>query len=186
MKKPTWKHPDLGLFTFDDWAWIATVDAPAFNTFAYDPEGAQPTGKYQLAFEAEDEKDVPSPAAVELASKVLTNQAELVPKITDALWDEFSGRGPHSGMWWHNELAQVAEAMKWYDFPPLKRRDDVLTVMELSSIVVRKSVYDDERPVVELSFSAAFEDEHGVGVLTDGRSILGIGYSHDVTPFEVD
>ena len=28
-----------------------------------------------------------------------------------------------------------------------------------------------------------FEEEHGVGVLTDGRTILGTGYSSDVSPY---
>ena len=35
-------------------------------------------------------------------------------------------------------------------------------------------------------FRAAFEDEHGVGVLTDGKKVLGLGYSADVTPFGTD
>ena len=43
-----------------------------------------------------------------------------------------------------------------------------------------------DKPIVELSFGAAFEEEHGVGILTDGAKIIGIGYSYDVTPFESD
>jgi hypothetical protein len=35
-----------------------------------------------------------------------------------------------------------------------------------------------------LSFRAAFEQEHGVGVLTDGQTVLGFGYSGEATPFE--
>jgi hypothetical protein len=34
-----------------------------------------------------------------------------------------------------------------------------------------------------LSFHAAFEENHGVGVLTDGETIVGTGYGADVTPF---
>ena len=56
--------------------------------------------------------------------------------------------------------------------------------MYLSRITVRQDVPGCEGPVVELSFHAAFEVEHGVGVLTDGETILGLGYSADVTPFE--
>ena len=186
MKKPTWNHPDLGCFTFDKGEWVATVGAPAFNAFGYDPEGGKVAVKYELAFEAENKKDIASPAAVELASNVLTNQAELVPKVTNALWDDVSGRGPNTGMWWHNDLAQVAENLKWWRSPPpaLTGPEDLLAVMQLSSIIVRKSVHGYDQPIVELSFSAPFEDEHGVGILTDGRSVLGIGYSCDVTPFE--
>ena len=39
-------------------------------------------------------------------------------------------------------------------------------------------------PLVELSFHAAFEEEHGVSVLTDGDSILGTGYYLDVVPYD--
>jgi hypothetical protein len=35
-----------------------------------------------------------------------------------------------------------------------------------------------------LAFEAPFEEEHGVGVLTDGVAILGTGYRYDVTPFK--
>jgi hypothetical protein len=35
-----------------------------------------------------------------------------------------------------------------------------------------------------LDFSAAFEDEHGLGLLTNGSRILGIGFSDDPSPFE--
>lgn len=185
MKKPTWNHPDLGAFTFDGgWGWAATIDAPAFNAFRYASEDGKPV-KYEVAFEAEDKKDTASPTAVELALRVLTNQAELVPKVANALWNDFTGQGPNTGMWWHNDLAQVVEKMKWVSSPPpLKGPDDLLAVMQLSSIIVRKSVDGYDKPIVELSFSAPFEDEHGVGVLTDGQSVLGIGYSFDVTPFE--
>jgi hypothetical protein len=56
--------------------------------------------------------------------------------------------------------------------------------MRLSSICVRPRVEGYDKPIVELRFAAAFEEEHGVGVLTDGGKILGTGYSVDVTPYE--
>jgi malic enzyme len=38
------------------------------------------------------------------------------------------------------------------------------------------------KAIVALSLHADFEEEHGVGVLTDGEAILGLGYSADVLP----
>jgi hypothetical protein len=57
-------------------------------------------------------------------------------------------------------------------------------VLRCGSINVRKKVFGYPKPVVELSFTAAFDDEHGMGALTDGTKILGLGYICDVTPFK--
>jgi hypothetical protein len=34
-----------------------------------------------------------------------------------------------------------------------------------------------------LNFHATFDDEHGLGVLTDGKKVLGIGNAIDVLPY---
>ncbi len=182
----TWDHPQLGRFKFVDGVWWTTiVDVPAFKAFAYDTgfsNAPRSTGKHKLAFQADDEADAPSPAAIALASKVLANHAKLVAVVTHALWDDFNGRGPESGMWWRGDLAQVAEMMG-ADEPPTKA-DDLLALMQVSQITVRKDVDGMDEPVVELSFHAEFDQEHGVGVLTDGDTVLGMGYSGEATPFE--
>jgi len=183
----TWDHPKLGKFKFDLVAWHGVAKAPAFDVFTYDDglgDQRKPNGKYEIAFSGEDESDTPPAPAVALALKVLDAQKELPARVMKALWDDFNGRGPYSGMWWHDDLAQVGEAMEDSGAEPPASADDLRKVLWLASIKVRKEVHRYPRPVVELSFSAAFEEEHGVGVLTDGKKILGLGYSHDVTPFK--
>jgi hypothetical protein len=71
-----------------------------------------------------------------------------------------------------------------YREEPPTAPDDLLAVMQVSAITVHKGVNGDDKPIVELSFRAAFEQEHGVGVLTDGQTVLGFGYSGEATPFE--
>jgi len=56
--------------------------------------------------------------------------------------------------------------------------------MMLMNITVTKPRRGQGKPLVELSFAAAFEEEHGVGILTDGKTIVGIGYTSNVTPFK--
>jgi hypothetical protein len=183
----TWNHPRLGRFQYDGTAWLTEVHAAGFDVFAYDTgysNAGPPTGKYVLAFDADSEKDVPSPAAVALAEKVLADPAALVSKVTRALWDDFNGRGPESGMWWHGDLDQVAEGMDDADLPPPQGPDDLLKIMQLFRIRVRKGADGHGKPVVELCFWAAFEEEHNVGVLTDGEKVLGTGYHIDVSPFK--
>lgn len=180
-----WVHPQLGKFEFDDihMQWISEVSMPAFKSFEYDTgysNARRSTGEHELAFEAEDEADVPSPEAVALADKMLAEQKNLVSKVITALWTDFAGAGPRSGMWWHGDLDAVKEDLE----ESIESAEDLLTVLQLSQVIIRKGLPGYERPIIELSFHAAFEIEHGVGVLSDGDNILGTGYSFTVTPFK--
>jgi hypothetical protein len=180
----TWNHPDFGEFTFDGHAWTTSVEMPAFRRFSYvSPYGEQgpPSGRCELNIGANDESDVPSAEMLTLVSKVLENQERLAPAIASALWADFNGRGPCSGMWWHGSLEQVTEDVD-PDLPPLTGPDALFAWLRLSVVRVRKRGTG-EKLMVELAFEAPFEEEHGVGVLTDGVAILGTGYSYDVTPF---
>jgi hypothetical protein len=181
----TWLHSELGEFKYDGMGWVKIVNVPAFKSFAYDSgyrTASRTPGEHKLAFQADDVEDVPSLEAVALAGRVLSNHTDLVSKVTAALWDDFNGRGPDSGMWWHDDLGLVAEAMDAEE--PPREADDLLNHLQLYCIRVRKSVGEQRRPLVELSFHADFEREHGVGVLTDGETVLGAGSSCDVMPFE--
>ena len=180
----TWTHPQLGEFTFDG-GWTKVISMPAFKAFAYDTglrNAPRSDGRHELEFEADDKADLPSPTALAVADAVLAHQADLVPKVVAALWDDFNGRGPSSGMWWRGDLDAVAAEMGEEDNPP-GRADDLLNFLHLSCVRVRKWAEGHDAPVVELCFHAAFELEHNVGVLTDGHTILGIGHSGEVTPF---
>jgi hypothetical protein len=180
---PTWTHPDLGLFTYDDdqGAWAGTAKVPGFNEFTYDDDGnGGSTGGYGLYFDVEDASATPSDAAVAVAARAIANQADLPAKVAAALWDDFSGVGPDSGMWWHGDPQQVAQ-MIWKPHRPPAKGDDFYRLMALNGIHIHQRVT--AKPVAELTFAAAFDPEHGVGVLTDGETILGTGYALDAEPF---
>jgi hypothetical protein len=183
-----WSHPRWGRFKYNGLAWSAPIVAPAFNAFSYDTgysNARKPNGKYQLRFETDDESELPSNAAVSLAEKVLANPAGLVAKIIKALWDDFTGRGPGSTLWWHDSLDQVNAAIL-DENPKLslpKKSADLLPLLSFSQITV-STRYDNAKSLAELSFHAPFEGEHGVSVLTNGSKILGIGYTADVEPFD--
>jgi hypothetical protein len=182
-----WVHPELGAFEYDRLGWVKILKVPAFKSFGYDcgwSTAPRPPGTIILAFEADNEEDLPSSKAVALAYKVLANDAVLVAKVITALWDDFNGRGPDSGMWWHGDLDLVVEAMET-EYRP-RGAGDLLDHLHLYCIRVRKRVGDRKRPLVELRFHADFEWEHGVGVLTDGKNIRGTGTCCDLRPFEVE
>jgi hypothetical protein len=185
----TWTHPKLGTFKYKLTGWEGKVKARAFDVFTFDNGlGSQrkPNGTYALSFDGDDENDTPSAEAADLALKILAAQEELPAKVVKALWDDFNGRGPDSGMWWHDGLDELVEVMEDADdeLKPPKKADDLYRLLWLHTITVRKRVDGYEKPVVELTFNAPFEEEHDVGVLTDGKKVLGTGYATDVTPFE--
>ena len=188
----TWEHPDLGRFVLDGGeGWRGTVAAPGFDVFAFDVgyDVGPPDGRYELVFRrggdfgAEDDADAPSEAEVAVARRVLADPAGLARTVAAALWDDFDGRGPGSGMWWQGDLAAVAEAMEGDEAPPPAGPDDVARLLRLGSIVIRESDDRPGKPVADLAFWASFEEEHGVGVLTDGETVLGLGYQSDAEPF---
>jgi hypothetical protein len=184
----TWKHPTLGPFAFEGMGWTKVVDVPAFKACSYDTgysNAPRSTGKHRLTFATFGESDVPSPAKVALADRLLANQAPLVDAIATALWEDFNGRGSESGMWWHGDLATAAKSWKGLKLPPPAKPADVLPGLQLGRIIVRDGFpRHPADPIIELAFHAAFEEEHGVSILTDGQSILGVGYNLDVMPYD--
>ena len=172
----TWNHPRLGTFRYDGIDWTRDVPVPAFRAF----EGFK-KGQVALAFEAYDGKP-PTPAAARLAERVIATQARLVPKVIEGVWNDFMGRGPDSGMYWHGNLEEVFSGMD--EKQPLRNSIDLLDLMRPHTIRIRKVRKKDATPLAEISFHASFEEEHGVGVLTDGQKIVGIGYSTDCDLFK--
>ena len=111
--------------------------------------------------------------------KVVARSVEMAQLVITALWNDFAGTPPDSGMWWHGDLESVSEEIE----PPPMQASDLAALLRLNRIVAHDRDYGTGSPVIELSFHAAFEEEHGVGVLTDGETIIGTGYSYDATPF---
>ena len=118
---PAWDHSDLGTFHFDDTGWSRRVELREFEKFKY---GARHRPKspptYPLLIRADSPKQTPTPAQAGLAKSIVTHQAVLVPKLVDALWADFTGDGPESGMYWHGDLDQVAEGMMDFNEQDLK------------------------------------------------------------------
>lgn len=186
-----WKHPDLGPFTFSDeeGGWVNQVPVPAFEAFSY---GRMPD-KLNLVFEARDGQKTPGLDAAAMAAKAVANHKRLVSRVANALWRDFNGRGPGSGVWWHGDLGQVVETIAimegMEDASPAKKKKllagpkDILRFLSPAAIRVHGDYFGCDGSVVSLGFNAPFEEEHGVGVLTDGEVILGLGYDCDAMLF---
>ncbi|HZK82983.1 MAG TPA: hypothetical protein VFC46_18005 [Humisphaera sp.] len=192
----------MGEFVFDDGCgyWETIVEATGFDAFRYDWGKKEtdsgytpPNGRYKLQID-DYGGNADRPAAAALALKVLGNQSALVRAVTHAMWEDINGRGPHSGMWWHGDFdlpvgACTGQRHSWMvdvlaaDGIAVQSPDDLLRVMGFRAFLVRDNVRDYQAQLIELDFDAAFEMEHGVGLLTDGERILGTGYQVDVDLF---
>lgn len=207
-----WRHEKLGSFTYRD-DWTRTITCRAFNAFAYAGwfgHHRLPDGRYELSFGADDEKDCPSPAMVAVALKTLADPAATVTVVLTAIWEDIIGHGPDSGTWWHGNLDGVRNRIRSQAYPPKKAQEarldgpsDLAPWLRLRCIVICKArkavatavnpatgkkikldrVYPAHPPIAELDFFAPFEEEHGLGVITDGLTVFGIGYSADVDLF---
>jgi hypothetical protein len=185
-RKKTWKEKELGTFTQDEEGWVKTFSLPEFKAFKYSSKGRSGgRSKIPLRFICDEPRE-PTRGEVAVAKKVLKNLRPLIVKLKKSLFDDMQGRGPDSGMWWHGDRETLAEILAWDRKKPLPldKPDDLNALLGDPEIWIYPSVYGYEKPCAILCFEALFEEEHGVGVLTDGTKILGTGYSTDVGPFQ--
>ena len=77
-------------------------------------------------------------------------------------------------MWWHGDTRtineQIASVLGGRKGKPqsVSSINDLYLLLGLNGIRIRETSYMCERPNASINFAAAFDDEHGVGVLSDG------------------
>jgi hypothetical protein len=184
----SWKHEELGVFSFDQIGWCRTFDFPAFEVFKYGgprkPNEDSGTSKVDLTFEGEDENDFPSEEEIGVARRVIANHERLLAEGVQFLFNDLLEIGPDSGMWWRGSIGQVREIVANYCSNLLENTDDLVRLLGQPAIFIQEFGYGYDHPCAIISFESVFEQEHGIGLLTDGERILGIGYSVDASAFE--
>lgn len=187
-----WVHAKFGQLKGGSGGWSATVNVPEFALFSYDtgyPNAPRSNGDVGLGmhYHLMDAQvpATPPPEMVALLDKVLADPRALVDRVVNALWDEFNGRGPDSGVWWHGNMKTINEQFDSAGLPPPKRADDLLPALQLTGLSIFNEWWDYPRPILYLDFHAAFEEEHGLAMLGDGDRMLGAGFGGgDVTLYK--
>ena len=188
-----WKHSELGSFSlsteFESRDWRGTLSLPAFACFKFRRSGPfKGTSRVALVFRAWIDDFTPGTKEASLALRIVKNETELVKKIKRAVSMELCGTGPDSGMYWREEpepLEECFETLRRAKIEtPKIRPDHVDYLIGAPSITIWVHDESPRRAEAILDFSAAFEDEHGLVLLTNGSRILGIGFSDDPSPFE--
>lgn len=193
----TWNHPRLGTLMHDDIWWRREILIPSLQSFTYIDAAVRAyvskPGPFELVLQCESEDEQPSEQMASLAAAALRYERQLVPNVLEAIWADLNGRGPDSGMWWHGDLPNAHLGGNWasavhnsligYELPVPTCPEDLKEVLGPKDLTIRRHPLLTERWIAELNFHAGFDVEHGVGVLTDGVRVLGIGYSSDASLF---
>jgi len=148
---------------------------PAFNTLC---------GKnVEIEISIDHKEGKPPSAELQaLAVKVVYALDVLVPKAIAALWADLNGDENHfSRVWWHGDLEGAFDLSD--DVDPPTNPKELASFLKPEGISLRPSVWKYKKPVVILHFKSDIDAEHGIGMLTDGEQIIGIGYSADPAPF---
>jgi hypothetical protein len=177
-----WKHADLGVLTHSGSVWKGVIDLPAFAAFSFDTgydNAPRSTGRYELEL-----SDPATPPAGELIACVLalrTHQQQVVSEIVRLLWASLTDTGRYIPI---GDRQAITETLTRQNIPAPRSAEDLLPLLQLYGISVQGHAFEGDEPVIWLHFHAASEEEHGIGVLTDGQRVLGIGYAGDVQPFD--
>lgn len=187
------KHKTFGTFTrhsdFDEYCWQGEIELAAFSAFKYSGNGkARRSKKVEVSIYCED---VPPKSAMKMLSKIKTSQTRLVKSICQTFFDDLHQQGYQDwpkegdgfGMWWSRDPVAVALSCREVLQKRLKQDriwipEDLLVVLYEPSIEIHPNMPDAEGlPRTLIDLGAEFEEEHGVSVLTDGKQVLGLGYS---------
>ena len=178
-----WNHPSIGSFARKGSTFSTKLTVPAFQRFGYDTgysNAPRSVGKVALSFGPwlmSETLPEPTPEMVKIARKVLADPDNFVDAVAQGLWEEINGRGPTNGYWWHDNLDAVSEGFLNAGLPKPERHQDVLPGLQLTAIHIFPHIEEYPHPVAYLEFHAAFEEEHGLCVLSDGEKVLGTAYS---------
>ena len=115
--------------------------------------------------------------------RLVSNQKQLASKIVTALWEEFQGQRT-SGMWWTGQIGQIEQVAEERGLAKLNKPDDLRPLLKMLAIQIGRLIQGRAQRVAEIRFNSAFEESHGVGILTDGREILGSGYMGEAAIYE--
>jgi len=190
-KLKSWVDSILGSFHFNEYQWERSIRMEAFSVFhcseASDVSIDASHSYVVLGIEADDESEVPSEEVMEVARLTIKNHRYLIDEALKALFDDFVGDGPGSEMWWHSAIDHVREIVVSRavatDSIQLNNPEDLHALLGKPSIRAQEYGYGYDKPCTTICFEAVFEPEHGIGILTNGSEVLGVGYQMDVSPF---
>lgn len=170
-----WSHPNWGEFSFQEhYGWARTIELQAFSKFR---DGET---KIEIAIDADSEDEIPTTDLVSVAEKTVANHKSLIESGVDLLWNDFHGNGPDSGMWWRGDVDHIYEILDGrFGDDVLGQPQGLYYILEKASLRIQGSGYGYDKPCSIIGFESPIDIEHGIGILTDGVHVIGLGYRSD-------
>jgi len=179
-----WEHPALGKFCYEEYlGWKQRIHLEAFDIFQYDSH-LWPDRKADLILKAWEVEEIPTDAMVTMAASCVTNISTLLAEGIDYLYNDFHGTGPDSGMWWCGAKDQVDDILEAeYSRNMLSKKEGLFELLGKPFILVQEFGMSYPHHCAIIGFESPIETSHGIGFLTNGENIIGIGYNTDTSPF---
>jgi hypothetical protein len=193
MPNKTWKHPQLGTFTmrarFGRHLWENVLDLPAFAIFKFSRNGRfRGVKKLRCEIVGRESESTPLKSTIHLCERIAKNQDKLVRNIRDSLFQDINGEGKDSGMWWRHDPIEFAVLCCEFlrektRFSRVYHPEQIEMLIGGPTITIDQYSSDSKAPLAMINVSTYFKDEHGLGVLTNGNSVLGLGYAGEASPY---
>lgn len=148
----------------DDEAWTTSRTFSSFAPFRQKPYGKRrPPTKHAVVIDVVEGAEEPSPEQVKTFQWFVKNEAAACRKVIDAIF-----------RYYVLLRKQNRRGFEEFDYPEIQHSDELRDLMEFSGLRVRGDAYR-KTALLGYSFDCAWDDEHGLGVLTHKNVILDIG-----------
>lgn len=182
----TWTHQKLGVFLYNGIAWKQERKIEEFKNFTLNsPKRPEGNENIILSMYLDEDDEPPSDEMCVVTDKTLSNLNLLLNKCLQLLFDDISGiNNIDSGMWWHNSLDHVNEII--VDKGKLENVSAFYDLLCCPTIKIAEYEGGYDSPCSIIGFDSPIDIEHGIGFLTDGEKVLGIGYKADPCVFKTE
>ena len=183
----TWKNADLGEFAYSNYCWSRSFNLPGFCRLKYrgffEPADGELNAVVPFAILVEDEFCYPQAPAISLARKIIENHGRLLDVSLSALLRDICGDGPTSCSGWHGKFEFVRKLSSGHDLIGELTVLDLCDAIGMPEVLIKDATDQSHKAIATMAFHCTFEPEHGLGFLTDGNEVLGIGSALDVELF---
>ena len=87
-------------------------------------------------------------------------------------------------MWWSDNISHVYEVLgEGYRIWVLDSPLGLHSLLGNPSVLVQECGFGYDQACAIIAFESDIDIEHGIGVLTDGQKVIGVGYATDTEAF---
>ena len=162
-------------FRHDGHMWTSEIDLPFWSGYRNKVAGVGPdngksglgTGRVEIIFAPEGRDDTPlTDNELALVQEFLDRERQISLAVRSAVFANYKT--------WQFEYGYDGEEKELY-MPDIQRPDDLRDLIGLKCVYIHQ-ISNGHTPYAGYEFDCSWDDEHGLGVLTNGTRIVELGY----------